>query len=82
MTETGVNKNMRKTVIWILLIIGFCAVEFPGILIVKDRAFPLIFGIPFLYAYVMCWWVYICGVLFYAWRTRWGRKPFRSKDSD
>ncbi|MEG0829566.1 MAG: hypothetical protein RSD88_03215 [Anaerovoracaceae bacterium] len=72
----------RQAIIWILLIMGFCAVEFPGILFVKDRVYPFIFGMPFIYGYVVCCWVYFCGVLFYAYKTRWGKKPFISKRID
>lgn len=73
-------KNVRKLIIWILLAIGFCAVEFPGILLVGDRIYPRIFGLPFLYGYVLCWWIYICLVLIYASRTRWGKTPFFKRD--
>ena len=69
----------RKIVIWILLGIGFCAVEFPGILFVRDRIYPRIFGLPFLYWYVLCCWAYLCCILFYAYKTRWGKRPFFNK---
>lgn len=71
---------MRKIVIWILLAIGFCAVEFPGILFAGHRIYPRIFGLPFLYGYVLCFWLYFCCVLFYAWRTKWGKVPFFKKN--
>ncbi|MEA4922273.1 MAG: hypothetical protein VB031_02770 [Eubacteriaceae bacterium] len=66
----------RKKVIIILLIAGFCAIEFPGILIIGKRTYPMIFGFPFLYGYLICCWMYMCSVLFYAWRTGWGRHRF------
>jgi hypothetical protein len=71
--------NRRKLAIWALLLIGFGAVEFPGILFVGDKIYPRIFGLPFLYAYVLFWWVYICCVLVYARKTRWGKLPFFRK---
>lgn len=71
----------RKRIIWVLLAAGFGAVEFPGILFVGDKIYPRIFGLPFLYAYVLCCWVYICLVLIYAWKTRWGAVSFFKKNS-
>ena len=68
--------SKRKKIIYILLILGFSAIEFPGILIAGKRITPTIFGFPFLYGYLICCWMYMCSVLFYAWRTGWGRCKF------
>ncbi len=70
------NIRIRRIVIALLLILGFCAAEFPGILLFGDKIYPFIFGIPFFYAYLICCWMYICVVLFYAWRTHWGKQRF------
>ena len=70
----------RTVLIWILLIIGFCAIEFPGVLIIKNQVYPFILGMPFILGYAVCIWVYLCLVLFYAWRTRWGRQAFFRKN--
>lgn len=67
----------RKKIIIIMLIAGFAAIEFPGILIVGHRVSPRIMGFPFLYAYLMCCWAYMCSLLFYAWRTGWGKHGFQ-----
>ena len=67
-----------RKLILILLLIGFAAMEFPGILIVGKRTEPMIFGLPFLYGYLLCCWAFMLLVLFYAWRTRWGSRPFLS----
>lgn len=77
-SKHGTSK--RSVLIWILLMLGFCAIEFPGILFVKSRVYPFILGMPFLYGYVICCWAYMCSVLFYAWRTRWGRQTFFKKN--
>lgn len=69
----------RKLVIWILLMLGFCAIEFPGILLVRDRVYPFVLGMPFLYGYILCCWMYMCSVLFYAYRTSWGKTAFFRK---
>lgn len=74
--ECDMKKIIQKNRIWILLILGFCAIEFPGILFIKNMAYPLIFKMPFIYGYAVCCWFYFCFVLFYAWRTKWGRKTF------
>lgn len=70
-------RNRRPTptsiTIWVLLLIGFAAMEFPGVFLFDDRAEPMLFGMPFIYGYITLWWIYMCAVLLYAYRTRWGR---------
>ena len=70
------NFNKKKLIIGVLIANGFCAMEFPGILLVRDKVEPFIFGLPFLYGYIFCCWAYMCSVLFYAYKTAWGKKPF------
>ena len=62
----------RTKLIWILLLIGFAAMEFPGVFFFHDKVEPFILGFPFIYGYILCWWAYMCIILFYAYRTRWG----------
>jgi hypothetical protein len=69
--KSKVPVKMKK--IWFLIIIGLCAMEFPGILFVGKTAYPFVFGMPFLYAYMLFWWLYLCVVIFYAFRNNWGR---------
>ncbi len=71
------TKRQRRILIIILLLIGFTALEFPGILFVCDRVDPFIFGLPFLYGYVICGWIYMCCVLIYACGTGWGKHALR-----
>jgi len=73
------NIGRRTAVIWALIILGFCAIEFPGILLVKNRVYPFILGMPFLYGYLICCWAFMCSVLFYAFRTGWGKHHFTLK---
>lgn len=81
MKKTGGKKmNKWKFVIYALIFMGFFAMEFPGILFVGDRLYPFIFGLPFLYGYVLCCWAYMCIVLFYAYKTSWGKKSFFKKN--
>lgn len=62
---------MKK--IWLLIAVGLGAIEFPGILFVGKAVHPFVFGIPFFYAYMIFWWLYLCLVIFYAYRNDWGR---------
>lgn len=59
--------------IWTLLLIGFAAMEFPGVLFFGEIAEPTILGLPFIYGYITLWWAYMCVVMFYAYQVRWGR---------
>ncbi len=64
---SGVSK-----LIWLILIIGFAAMEFPGVLFFHDKVEPFIFGLPFIYGYIIILWAIMCIVLFYAYRVNWG----------
>lgn len=84
MNENIVEKkqqNIRRKLIIVLLIIGFGAIEFPGIFLVMDKVEPFIMGLPFLYGYIFCWWIYLCAVFFYAYKTRWGKTKFFKNNS-
>jgi uncharacterized membrane protein len=63
-----------KKVIIILLLIGFLFMEFPGVFFFKDIAEPYIFGLPFIYGYILIWWAFMCIVMFVAYKTNWGDK--------
>lgn len=69
--KSKITGKMKK--IWLLILIGLCAIEFPGIFFVGKSAYPFILGIPFLYAYILFWWLYLCIVIFYAYKSNWGR---------
>lgn len=69
----------RKILIGILLAAGFAAIEIPGIFFVCGRIHPFIFGLPFLYGYVLICWLYMCLVMFYGFKTSWGRHPLTVK---
>lgn len=75
-----IGRMSRKSIgIWILILIGFGAMEFPGVLFFGQKAYPFVFGLPFIYAYMIVCWVYMCIVMFYAYKNNWGRAP---KDTD
>ena len=51
MKKAGTKKKIkiRRWIIGILLGVGFLAMEFPGILLVRERIYPFVLGLPFLY---------------------------------
>ena len=61
-----------KTVIWVLLVIGFMIMEFPGIYFF-NRIDPMIFGLPFIYSFMIIMWAIMCVILLIAYLTNWGR---------
>lgn len=65
----------QSIVIWTLILVGLAAMEFPGVLFFHQRAEPEIFGLPFIYGYNILWWAYMCVVMLYAYKVRWGRSP-------
>ncbi len=69
----GVKKNKVKSRIIILLLVGFSLIEFPGIFFI-NRIEPFIFGMPFIYSFVLIVWAYMCIILFYAYKKNWGEK--------
>jgi hypothetical protein len=66
-----ITPALKKTIM-VLLLIGFLFMEFPGVLFFKDISSPSILGLPFIYGYILCWWVFMCVVLFIAYKTNWG----------
>ncbi len=76
------NRKMttKTKVIWILLIIGFAMMEFPGVFFFQSKADPFIFGFPFIYGYILCLWAYMCVVLFYAYKVNWGQRDAEGGD--
>lgn len=69
----NVKKNKLKSRLIILLLAGFALIEFPGIFFI-NRIEPVIFGMPFIYSFVLIVWAYMCIVLFYAYKKNWGEK--------
>ncbi len=78
MKKAGTKKKIkiRRWIIGILLGVGFLAMEFPGILLVRERIYPFVLGLPFLYGYILCCWVYMCSVLFMPAGHLGGNSPF------
>jgi len=65
---------MKKiNVLWFLIIIGFAAIEFPGIFFI-NRIEPTIFGLPFIYGFTLIVWFYLCILMYVGYRMKWGNK--------
>lgn len=63
------KKPMRT--VWILIILGFSAIEFPGIYFI-NRIEPAIFGLPFIYAFTLIVWGVLCILMYIGYRLHWG----------
>lgn len=58
-------------VLWILIIVGFSAIEFPGIFFI-NRIEPTIFGLPFIYGFTLIVWFYLCILMYVGYKMKWG----------
>ena len=63
----------KSKLIWVLLLIGFLAMEFPGVFFFQKVSDPFVLGLPFIYGYILCWWAYMVTIMFYAYKTNWGQ---------
>ena len=61
-------------VIWAALIISFAFMVFPGVLFFHNVSHPFMFGMPFIYGYILYWWAFQCAVLLFAHKVNWGKK--------
>lgn len=71
MGEYKKNIHIPK-ILWLAIIIGFAIMEFPGIFFI-NRIDPVIFGLPFIYGFIIIMWVYMCVILLIAYKTNWGK---------
>jgi len=79
----GKKKTSTLTVVlWVLLLIGFAIMEFPGIYFI-NRIDPMIFGMPFIYSFTIIMWAIMCIILFIAYKTNWGKgADFKEGEDD
>ena len=70
--EQKSNLFSLKNLLWILIIAGFAAIEFPGIFFI-NRIRPYILGMPFLFGFVLLVWGFMCIVMLTAYLTNWGK---------
>lgn len=72
----GKGSTLKTKTLWILILIGFAIMEFPGIFFI-NRIDPVIFGFPFIYGFMIFMWLYMCMVLFIAYKMHWGKGDIR-----
>lgn len=71
MTEDKKSYPLR-TLLWVLLIIGFMIMEWPGIYFI-NRIDPMIFGMPFIYGFTIIMWAVMVIIMFIGYKTNWGK---------
>ncbi len=69
----GMRKHYLSKILWALIILGFAAMEFPGVFFF-NRIEPMIFGLPFIYGFTILMWIYMIVILYIAYKTNWGRR--------
>lgn len=76
------NSYPRKRLYWALVIICFMIMEFPGIYFF-NKIEPMIFGMPFIYGFMLIMWAIMCTILFIAYKDNWGKgKDFIEGEGD
>ncbi|WZL73489.1 hypothetical protein QBE52_01790 [Clostridiaceae bacterium 35-E11] len=75
------KEGVTTKILWILIILGFAIMEFPGIYFI-NRIEPMILGMPFIYGFTMIMWAYMCIVLLIAYKTNWGKYSGFIDDKD
>lgn len=71
-----------KKVFWALIILCFMIMELPGIFFF-NRIEPMVFGMPFIYGFMLIMWAVMCVILFIAYQTNWGRgRDFKEGEGD
>jgi undecaprenyl pyrophosphate phosphatase UppP len=79
--ESEKKRYPLRTLIWVLLVIGFMIMEFPGIFFI-NRIDPMIFGMPFIYGFTIIMWVFMCIILFVGYKTNWGKGASFAENPD
>jgi undecaprenyl pyrophosphate phosphatase UppP len=70
--ESEKKRYPLRTLIWVLLVIGFMIMEFPGVFFL-NRIEPMIFGMPFIYSFTIIMWAIMCVIVFVGYKTNWGK---------
>lgn len=71
----------KSKLIWVLILIGFMCMEFPGVFFFKDMSEPYIFGFPFIYAFNLIMWAYMVVVILFAYLNNWGEPVVGEKET-
>lgn len=62
----------KAKLFWILMLVGFACMEFPGVFFFQKMSEPYIFGLPFIYGWNLICWAYLVIVIGIAWKSNWG----------
>lgn len=62
-----------RIIFLVAAILGLLMLESP-IILLANRIEPMIFGFPFLVAWVLIWWAFCTIIFFVAYKMNWGRK--------
>lgn len=79
MRPDDVKMSGKAKLIWVLILVGFLCMEFPGVLLFKDMSEPYIFGFPFIYAFNLIMWGYMIIVILAAYLMNWGEPKAEQK---
>jgi len=75
------QKNPIKKTLYVLILIGFLIMEFPGVYFF-NRIDPQIFGLPFIYGFNIIMWAVMVILMFIGYKTNWGKgKDFIGKEN-
>lgn len=80
MKSNDAKMSRKAKIIWILILIGFLCMEFPGVFFFKDKSEPYIFGFPFIYAFNLIMWGYMIIVILVAYLLNWGEPKPKNKE--
>ncbi len=82
MRPADAKMSGKSKLIWLLLIIGFMCMEFPGVFFFKGMSEPYIFGFPFIYAFNLIMWAYVVLVILFAYLNNWGEPKVEEKSEN
>ncbi len=66
------KKYPLRTALFVLIIITFMIMEFPGVFFF-NRIDPMLFGLPFIYGFNIIMWAVMCVLFLIGYLTSWGK---------
>lgn len=66
------KKYPLRTALFVLIIITFMIMEFPGAFFF-NRIDPMLFGLPFIYGFNIIMWAVMCVLFLIGYLTSWGK---------
>ncbi|NLD19934.1 MAG: hypothetical protein GX663_06770 [Clostridiales bacterium] len=81
MRPSDAKMSGRAKLIWILIIIGFACMEFPGVFFFQNMSEPYIFGFPFIYSWNLIMWAYLVVAIGFGYFSNWGEPKAAKKQA-